>query len=119
MRIELDENFAYDKKVVFLNETPLINEHIDILEESYPAVLGVYDDCDGMVGCNVQTPVKNIKDIYDFYEIYMGVSLNRPSSEEINKIASSAQFAEMDIYPAENSIEMIDNMVVVKIQNEQ
>lgn len=119
MRIELDENFAYDKKVVFLNETPLINEHIEILAESYPDVLGVYDDCDGMVGCNVHTPVKNLKDIYDFYEIYMGVRLNRPDKEEISKIASSVKFAEMGVYPAENSIEMIDNMVVVKIQNEQ
>lgn len=119
MRIELEEDFTYEKKVVFLNETPLEKKHIDILEESYPDVLAVYDDCDGMVGCNVHTPVKNIKDIYDFYEIFLGVSLNRPSDEEINKVASSAQFAEMGVYPAANSIEMIDNMVVVKIQNEQ
>lgn len=50
-----------------------------------------------------------------FYDEYFGIYLNFVSLEDYNRILDSDEFKEMSVYPSKDSIRMIDNVVVVKI----
>lgn len=117
MRIEeVDEYIDNPKiKVCFLNETPNEKFHVNILPENYSLKQGIFDECDNMVGTNNRTMIKNIKDIYDFYDIFLGVSLERVSDEEYNQIGSSEEFREMTNYPAQGSIRVINDILTIKL----
>lgn len=58
----------------------------------------------------------NIKNGWErfFYE-YLGYNLNFVSEEEYNKILEMDEFKEMATYPNKDSIKMIDNIIVIKI----
>lgn len=58
----------------------------------------------GMEGCWVK-----------FMDIFFGHKLNFCNPTVYTNIANSIFFEEMDIFPAENSVKMIDNTIVVKL----
>ena len=117
LRIESSEEYKKGIAVGFINEMPLEKQHIDILAESYPTELSIFDDCNGMIGCNVHTPVKNLRDIYDFYKIFMGTELVAPEEEKLQVVKETEKFKEMPVYPEQGSIAKIDEILVVKIAN--
>lgn len=51
-----------------------------------------------------------------FYKNYMGINISMCSQDERTKILDSNEFKEMQTYPNDNSIKIINNCVVIKIK---
>lgn len=121
MRIEETEAYEEDGNipVCFINETPQWKYHIDLLTQNYPEKHRVFDECDNMVGCNVHTMIKNTHDIYDFYEIFLGMELTRVGLEEAERLGETEEFQKMGIYPAQDSMKVIDGVLVIKIPDKE
>ena len=54
--------------------------------------------------------------IMNFYKNYMGINISMCSQDEKNNILDSNEFKEMQTYPNDNSIKIINNCVVIKIK---
>lgn len=121
MRIEETEEYGSNPniKVCFINETPNERMHIKILTENPSLRQGIFDECDDMVGTNNRTIVKNVKDIYDFYDNFLGVCLSRVNEEETLNIGQTKEFLEMPSYPNQESIKVIDGVLTVKLADLQ
>ena len=52
----------------------------------------------------------------NFYKNYMGINISMCSQDEKNNILDSNEFKEMQTYPNDNSIKIINNCVVIKIK---
>lgn len=119
MRIEETEAYTENPEiqVCFINAGPSEKHHIDILEENPSIKQGIFDECENMAGTNDRTFIKNTKDIYDFYDIFLGVGLTKVSDEAYNSIAESNELMDMPIYPAKGAIQVIDGVLTVKLKN--
>lgn len=117
MRIEQMEEYQSnpDIKICFINETANEKFHITILAENPSINQEIFAECDDMVATNNGSLVKNIKDIYDFYDNFLGISLSRVSDEEYFEIGRTNEFEEMEVYPANNSIKVINGVLTVKV----
>ena len=54
--------------------------------------------------------------IMNFYKNYMGINISICSTDEYDQIVNTEEFKEMQSYPNDNSIRIINNCVVVKIK---
>lgn len=52
-----------------------------------------------------------------FYKRYFGIDINLCTQEEYENIINSDEFKEMEIFPKENSVKIIDNIIVVKLSD--
>lgn len=121
MLMRIEENEVYQKNpdvpVCFVNNPPNGKEHVDILTQNYPEKLSVFNECDGMVGNNVHTMIKNTKDVYDFLENFLGTELTRTTAEENILIGNTKEFEQMPFYPESGSMQLIDGVLVIKLPN--
>ena len=53
----------------------------------------------------------------NFMEVFCGIRINFCEDYEYYKIIHSDEFKQMDIFPGENSVKMIDDVMVVKFTN--
>ncbi len=121
MLMRIEETAAYGEnpqiEICFINEIPSEKFHIDILEENPSVKQGIFDEGNNMISTNDRTFVKNLKDVYDFYDKFLGVGLTRVSDEKYLSIGESSQFKEMPVYPQNGSIQVIDGVLTVKMKN--
>lgn len=73
-----------------------------------------FEELDDFTGIFSNTELINAYSKENFIKYYIGVDLNYATEEEIEKISSLEEFINMDIYPYDNSIKKIDNIIVVK-----
>lgn len=56
--------------------------------------------------------------INNFYKDYMGMTIKLCNEEEYLKIIKTEEYKKMDVFPYDNSVKMIDGILVVKIEEE-
>jgi len=66
-------------------------------------------------GVNTLSP--NAYSIAGFFQYYNGVSLNLVAEEEIDRIAASSEFQQMESYPNHGYIQTIDDTIVIKLSD--
>ena len=58
------------------------------------------------------------KHIYYYLNDWLNVPLEEPDEETMKSVSQSAAFRRMPLYPADGSVQRIDDRIVVKIQKE-
>ena len=53
----------------------------------------------------------------NFIKNYIGVDFNYATEEEINNLKTKNEVQEMELYPYDNSIKKIDDIIVVKFSD--
>ena len=71
----------------------------------------ISNDNETYIGINTSSNAQ----IINFYKTYMGIDISICSEDEYNQIVKTNEFKEMQSYPNDNSIKIINNCVVVKI----
>ena len=56
------------------------------------------------------------KHIYDYLNDWLNIPIEEPTEQTMIVVANSEEFIDMPLYPAKDSIQVVDGRVVVKIQ---
>ena len=108
-RIESIQGFNKDTKIAFIGlytgETLYINANY-------------FSDLDDFTGIISNLEMISAYSNENFIKNYIGVDFNYASEEEINELQNNEEVKEMNIYPYDNSIKKINNIIVVKFSEE-
>lgn len=105
-RIQSVEGFNENTKVVILGK--FSDDLITNNDEKFKDTLQI-------VGISSTYQLISSYDKLKFLEYYIGVDFEFANSDEIRKILKTEEFQEMNIYPYDNSIKMINNIIVVNL----
>ena len=101
------ENFDKEMKVAFIGSysgellTDFNDEFVDTLK---------------VLGPRSAIQLINSEFHKNFLKYYIGIDYTYVSDEEIVKIKESNEYKNMNMYPYDNSIKIIDNVIVVKFE---
>lgn len=112
-RVSSVEGYTADTPVYFANCNDLLGENyhkLDIYSEKIDS--GVWTGTDVYPWCNAGH-------ISTFLEEYMYIQIPGTPVEKAKVIDESEELANMGVYPAEDSIQMIDGVVVVKMRENE
>lgn len=114
-RIEEFEGYTPDMKVALINETPQRSDHITIMMENYPDEMAHFDYLNDMVGTEPHTFVKRANDVADFCRHFHGYDMQLADTTDFAAVAQTEEFAQMAAYPGEGSMQIINNILVIKL----
>jgi len=114
-RIEEFEGYSPDMKVALINETPQRSDHITIMMENYPDEMAHFDYLNDMVGTEPHTFVKRANDVADFCRHFHGYDMQLADTEDFAAAARTEQFARMEVYPRDGSMQIINDILVIKL----
>lgn len=114
-RIEEFEGYSPDMKVALINETPQRSDHITIMMENYPDEMAHFDYLNDMVGTEPHTFVKRANDVADFCRHFHGYDMQLADTEDFAAAARTEQFAQMEVYPRDGSMQIINDILVIKL----
>lgn len=114
-RIEEFEGYSPDRKVALINETPQRSDHITIMMENYPDEMAYFDYLNDMVGTEPHTFVKRANDVADFCKHFHGYDMKLADLEEFAAAAQTEEFKEMEVYPSDGSMRIINDILVIKL----
>lgn len=114
-RIEEFEGYTPDMKIALINETPQRSDHITIMMENYPDEMAYFDYLNDMVGTEPHTFVKRANDVADFCRHFHGYDMQLAETEDFAAVAQTKQFAQMATYPGEGSMQIINDILVIKL----
>ncbi len=108
-RIESTKGFNEDTKIAFIGEYggELLYPNSDYFSD--------LDDFTGIIS-NLEMISAYSKE--NFIKNYIGIDFNYASEEEINELQNNEKVKEMNIYPYDNSINKINDIIVIKFSNE-
>jgi hypothetical protein len=110
-RIEEMEGWTPSQPVYIVNGRGLLNSNLSATQDYFQelgSTLWVGTD-DYEWGTSSQ--------MYLYIYRYFNLLLELPTDEQCEAILASDEYAEMDVFPAESSIRVIDGVVVVKMDN--
>ena len=107
-RIESCPGYTSEEEVVIIGSFPTDRIYASI--ESY-ALVDHYS-----VPMDTVAPLN--KHIYYYLNDWLNVPLEEPDEETMKSVSQSAAFRRMPLYPADGSVQRIDDRIVVKIQKE-
>lgn len=107
-RIERTEGYTAGMPVQFIGT---------VTEEIRPIQTGDFDEIHRMTGVESELSALHEPTIREFCQFYIGVGLPYPSGEFSSSIENNPAVQQMNRYPAEGSIQIIDGVVVVKFSN--
>lgn len=110
-RIEEFPEWDHNTPVFFANPSYIFNAN-------YEVKIKAYDDLERMVGTDLH-PWYNPDELISFFEIYLHFPVEGASSEQILSISASKEFEKMPVFPAEGSIKIIDDVIVVKLDERE
>ena len=106
-RVESCEGYEQGMEVLFIGAIP--DEQIRSAVESYSQV------------DHYSVPVHNVahlnKHIYYYLSDWLSVPVTEPEEAVVIAAADSEEFAEMPLYPAEGSVQVLEGRVVVKLRD--
>lgn len=106
-RVEACEGYEQGMEVLFVGAIP--DEQVRSAVESYSQV------------DHYSVPVHNLahlnKHIYYYLNDWLSVPVEEPDEAVVIAVADSEAFAEMPLYPAQGSVQVLDGRVVVKLRD--
>lgn len=110
-RIESMPEWESNMPVYFVNPRPLVNEN-------YQVDVPKYDALSGLVGTEI-APWYNERAIARYMNVYLRFPVTLASEQQQETLKQSAQLEieKMPSYPAKESIQVIDGVLVVKVSN--
>lgn len=106
-RIEEVPEWNHDIPIYFANPAAIFNSNYDV-------EIKAYDELKRMMGTDIY-PWYSSEQIATFMEIYLHFNVEEADEEQKEKIYASKQLEEMPVFPAKDSIKVIDGVVVVKL----
>lgn len=107
-RVEACEGYERGMEVLFIGAIP--DEDIRSAVESYAQV------------DHYSVPIHNVaplnKHIYYYLNDWLSIPVEEPDEQTMIAMSDSAQFADMPLYPAQGSVQVVDGKVVVKLREE-
>ncbi len=86
-------------------------------DESYPATDITQDVTSNLIGMNGDVLLYTGNNYELFIRNYLGATLNILPTEAMEEIYYSQEYREMDSFPGENSVKLIDGIIYVKTEN--
>lgn len=111
-RIESIENWDLSQPVYIANAHSILNTNLYADLYFYDQIGSVF-----WVGTDVY-PWGGNNQVYDYLSRYFNIDLVQPTYEEEKQILASKTFADMPIYPAKDSIKVINGIIVVKMEEQ-
>ena len=108
-RIESIQGFNKDTKIAFIGS---YTGEMLYINANY------FSDLDDFTGIISNLEMISAYSNENFIKNYIGVDFNYASEEEINELQNNEEVKEMNIYPYDNSIKKINNIIVVKFSEE-
>ena len=105
-RLETDPEWTPDTPVFFANCEALFNENTD-------TQIDRFDTLTRVDGTEIK-PWYNYDAVVKYMEVYLNFPVTKISEETQKQILSGDEFEEMGIYPAQDSVRLIDGVLVVK-----
>ena len=118
-RIESMEGYDPSIPVAFINENPQNYDHISIMLENYPEEMEYFDFLDGMAATEPHSFVKRANDIADFCKYYHGYDLQLLDMYELSDLVATKEFQDMPTYPQAGGMRYIDDVLVIKLADEE
>ncbi len=109
MRLETFGEFSPDREVAIIGMIP---------NNNYPITKPWFSDVYNVTGLGKADYVYTSstgKEIKNFLRDWIGLMVKQTSKENIQKIKETEEFLDMSLYPSENSIKLINGVVVVKM----
>jgi|GEM_PF-5899132 len=109
-RIEVLDGYSYDKSVAIIGK---------MKKDQYPVTKPEFDELEKITGLQQMDYFFEDKPnrIISFINGWIGVKMSPASSEVIKGIIDSKEFKEMTVYPAKDSIKIINDVITVKLSN--
>ena len=102
-RLEMNEEYTSSTPVLFVGDPYTHNSG------------NIYNDyIENMTGTKGNSILHGDFHFKEFIKHYIGVDLNTPNQEKINKIMNSKSFKKMKVFPNKESIDKVDGVIVVK-----
>jgi hypothetical protein len=109
-RIESIDGWDLSKPVFIANANATLNSNLQ-------ADLSFYNQISGTLWTGTDVyPWSGNNQIYNYLSYYFNIDLTEPTQEQADAILSSEEFEQMPVYPAEGSIRVINDIVVVKME---
>ncbi|MGB6406549.1 MAG: hypothetical protein WBF39_03680, partial [Planococcus donghaensis] len=126
----LNMELKYEKSTAFVNRLISRIEQTDnVTNASKLAIIGRYRLDSTLSSSNIPESIPKMTGplgdsivLYPYHynqmmQNHFGVTYKFVSEQEYQEIAASDSFAEMDVWPSQAAIRIIDNIIVVKLQN--
>lgn len=107
VRLEAMPQWQQGMPVYFANTKPFLGSAYDV---EVPA----YDNMTNMPGTEV-SPHYNERGVAKYFRVYLHMPIADAGEEKKEQIENSPQFRAMPAYPAEGSIDIIDDVIVIKL----
>lgn len=88
-----------------------------ISEDEYPSTDITAPATSEMIGLGGDYLLYRTENFDAFFRYYMGATLNFVSEEEVTKIYYSDEYVEMESFPGETSVRLVDGVIWVKTEN--
>lgn len=108
-RMEAHPQWNKDIPVYFVNCRALVNAN-------YEVEIPEYDAIKNMPGTFLVSSYSE-EAIVDYMEVYLHFPIQEASEEERERVEKNPAFEQMESYPAESSVQVIDGVMVVKISD--
>lgn len=106
-RIEQAKGYETGTKVAILGGFPA--------QDNYPATDITAYDLVGYFGCAGELCVNSTEKYAEFFKHYLGVTITTIPAEEEIRLTETEEFKEMPKFPAEGSVDYIDDVLVIKL----
>ncbi|MDE7270869.1 MAG: hypothetical protein K2N81_10405, partial [Acetatifactor sp.] len=83
----------------------------------YPVTDITLDVTSNMIGLNGDTLLYTGENYQVFMKNYLGATLNMMTPEEMEDIYYSQEYIEMESFPAESSVKIVDGIMYIKTEN--
>ncbi len=110
-RVESAPGWNPEMPVYLANCSVLFNENSDVKIEAFDRLTRVD-------GTEIK-PWYNYDAVVKYMQVYLNFPVNKISEEQQERILASEEFAQMGIYPADDSMRMIDGVLVVKFNENE
>lgn len=108
-RMETHPQWNKDIPVYFVNCRALVNDN-------YETEIPEYDAIQNMPGTFLASSYSE-EAIVDYMEVYLHFPIQEASEEERERAEKNPAFGQMEKYPAESSVQVMDGVMVVKISD--
>lgn len=110
-RMEEVPEWNHDIPVYFANPSYIFNASYDIDIQSY-------DELKRMMGTDLY-PWYSSEALASFFEIYLHFNIEEAGESKKEEISQSEEFAKMPVFPAEDSVKVINGVLVVKLDEKE
>ena len=90
-----------------------------VSDEEYPLTDVTGDVTGKLLGITGDMLLYTGENYKAFFANYLGISMNLVPIEDMNEIYNSKEYWEMDSFPAENSMKVVDGILYIKTENKE